>query len=674
MRGASVAASLLTCIVMVWPATALAEAGHELALVRLLHDAGVSPGVAVPDRARIEASTSRAQQLPFFRALMDSPLSASYRVGMLYHAVRGAVDSPHELFLLAGALTGADVWRSPGVTSASEAEPNPAERLARALDAIVADPISSNALGKQWPVSDRGLTDALRDELAALLEAIAVAEQFRRRALASMPPELTPGLLLRQAIDGRMAPFEPTDFRPLLPALEMAALLAGMQDLVAATQRMHKFLVTANDLPSVAWRVDTPMGEIIVDTTGQHNQHTLVDPLLVIDVGGDDSYDFTTLQDPRRGRISVLLDVGGNDVYRARDDAACPSAGVMGYGILWDTDGDDRYEARSVAQSAALFGASLLVDGGGNDQFAATGHAQGFALGGLALLLSYQGNDTFDALTHAQAAAGPGGVALLVNVRGDDSYRLGNQPLVSPSAQLPGHNLSMGQGAGRGLRADHLDGRSLAGGIGALFDLAGSDHYSAQVFAQGAGFWEGTGLLVDGGGNDHFEAAWYAMAASAHRAAGVLLNLGSGDDHYTATHSTSIGAAHDLSMAFFLDEGGNDHYRLGNLGLGAGHDNGVGVFADLEGDDVYTLAGNRCQALGFSMVSQPGSLRESLAGTGLFFDLGGRDRYPETCDAAGDDQVWRGSRAHPDLTLPSEVGAGLDGSRPSPFMTGPLSR
>lgn len=672
-------ALLAVCVALLsglaWLTNAGAAGVDDSALHALLHELGVEASAVVPDRARIETSATRAQQLPFYRALMDAPLRAHYRVGMLDRAVRDAIESPHSLLLLAGTLTGANVWRTMPTSASSAGDAGDAQesagRLALALDAIAPGQTADGA-GWELPSPDDELADSLRTELTQLLEAISVAEQFRQRALVAMPPELTPGLLLRQAIDGQMAPFEAPDFRQLLPALETAALLAGMQDLVAATQRMLEFIETADHLPKVAWRVDTPMGPIVIDTTGADNRHTLVDPLLVIDVGGNDHYDFSTRLDARRGRISVLIDVGGDDVYLASEDAACPSAAVMGFGILWDTDGNDRYEGQGMAQSAALFGASLLVDGGGSDHFSATGHAQAFAMGGLALLLSRQGNDAFDALTHAQGSAGPGGVALLINADGDDRYRLGNEPLVSPSSQLPERNVSMGQGAGRGLRADQTDGRSMAGGIGALFDLAGDDHYIAQVFAQGAGFWEGAGLLVDGGGNDRFVAAWYSMAASAHLAAGVLLNLGGGDDEYAASHSTSIGAAHDLSIAFFLDDGGADSYKLGNLGLGAGHDNGVGVFVDLGGDDTYVLAGELCRGLGYAAVSQPGSLRKSLTGIGLFFDLGGDDRYPDHCYGAANDRVWHGSRAHPDLNLPSEIGAGLDGSRPNSFWTGPL--
>src|SRR5690606_19630368 len=192
----------------------------------------------------------------------------------------------------------------------------------------------------------------------------------------------------------------------------------------------------------------------------------------------------------------------------------------------------------SFSQAAALFGNALLIDEAGNDRYNARSHAQGWALGGSALLIDRHGNDSYHALAHAQGSAGPGGVALLIDVGGDARYTLAPLPLQCPSSQLPERNLAMGQGAAMGVRASASDGRSLPGGLGALIDLSGDDHYEAGVFAQGAGYFQSAGLLIDAGGSDRFDAAWYAMGAAAHGAAGVLLARGNGDDHYQASHST----------------------------------------------------------------------------------------------------------------------------------------
>lgn len=453
------------------------------------------------------------------------------------------------------------------------------------------------------------------------------AERWRHKALHQVQEAgLTPRQLMQQALRLDGSPADGPDYRLLLPLVERSSLLAGMAELVAATETLDRELAALPDLPAVTWHWSTPWGDVMVDTTGRDNDYHLDNPLLVIDVGGNDRYDFA----PRRDThfISVVLDRGGNDQYVAETPGAGPSAAVMGYGVLWDTDGDDQHAGGLLAQGAALFGAALHWDGRGNDRYEATGFAQGFALGGVALLADLAGDDRFRAQTHAQAAGGPEGVGVLLDVAGDDHYLLGNAPLVLPSSQLPERNASMGQGAGRGLRPGTKNEPATAGGIGLLLDLAGNDHYTAQVFAQGAGYQEGLGMLFDGGGRDRFQAAWYAMGAAAHQGAGVLISEGVDDDAYDATHSTSIAAAHDLSVAYFLDQGGNDRYALGNLGLGAANDHGVAVFMDSAGDDDYHVSNARCQAFGGSWVD---GAEEAVAGAGLFMDLDGQDRFPGTC-------------------------------------------
>jgi hypothetical protein len=422
-------------------------------------------------------------------------------------------------------------------------------------------------------------------------------------------------------------------------------------------------------LPAVAWPLDTPMGQIVVDTTGRDNRYRLGDALLVLDVGGDDQYEFQPRGDCCP--ISVLLDHQGNDRYVATAPGADPSSATLGLGILWDTGGDDSYLGTQQAQASALFGAALLVDGGGNNQFGATSHSQAHAIGGMAVLLSSTGNDRFTAQTTAQGSAGPQGVAVLIDPAGNDSYTLDNTPLLYPSPQLPDRNTSMGQGAGYGVRAGSADGHFSAGGIGLLFDLGGDDRYEAQVFAQGVGYYEGLGLLVDRGGNDHFDAAWYAMGAAAHKGAGILLKRETGDDSYRASHSIALGAAHDFSVGIFLDEGGNDHYEVGDLGLGAAHDNSTALFVDATGDDVYQVTAKACRALGTAHISDRDGVRDDLANLGLFMDLGGNDTYPAHCPRARNNATWASPRRWPTLNPRGEAGAGVDGEWPMPFAIRP---
>lgn len=643
------------------------EAANPLDLI--LEKAGIERQALAPNPYRILSSSTQSRQLPFFRSLMGDPLRASYRVGILESSFRNRIDSPHRLVLLTGSLAGADVARGyigNPFSHLDHALLEAEDPLRLGLAIMILDLEEAADWDPLIPEKSR-LPHPLRFEVGRMFAAIGQANRFLDRAFADFPEEATRDLLIRQAIHGRLQPFEEPDYRRLLHKIEREALMAGMLELTAAMEDLDDFIRNAGDLPSVQWSLDTPLGRVVIDTTGADNEHEIEDPLLVIDVGGDDVYTFT--RSGEGNRISLLYDHGGNDTYIAGGTASCPSSAVMGYGILWDTGGDDTHEGEHLAQAGALFGASLLYDGGGDDTFKSRGHGQAFALGGAALLISMGGDDTFESLTHAQACGSSEGAAVLVNVAGNDRYTLGNTPLIRPSAQLPDRNTSMGQGAGTGLRADLNDGRSTTGGIGMLLDFEGDDVYTAQVFAQGVGFLEGVGILVDGGGSDSFNAQWYGMAASAHRAAGVLISRGDGDDSYKAEHITSIGAAHDYSVAFFIAEGGNNTYELRNLGLGTANENSTAIFADLSGDDVYTVHNSQCLAFGGANVSHWGTAREDALNFGIFLDLGGDDTYNARRAGPGNNSMWTWPRKHPDLDLRSEIGIGLDGEYPSPFHT-----
>lgn len=646
-------------------APAAAQTQDRAPLPELLQRAGVAAaGRGAPDLAGLENSPTRDQQLPLFRAVMAAPLDAPYRVGVLGDSLRGAAGSPHALLGWTGLLAGVRLQRPldfgmPAIEARLRAAPDPlAEGLAW---------MAATQAGAGWvPVlPDRTqLPDPLRFEVARVLGAMSQSHRFLQRAFERFPAGVTPQLLRRQALEGRLIPFEAPDYRQLLPLVEREAVVGGMLDLVGAVDRLQRFAKT-EPLPPVAWSLQTPFGWIVLDTTGGNNRHSLKDALLVLDVGGDDEYEFLERSDAHA--ISVLLDHRGNDRYATTAPGADPSSATLGYGVLWDTEGDDRYEGAEQAQASALFGAALLVDGGGSNRFVASSRSQAHAVGGLAVLASAGGDDQFTAQTYSQASGGPGGVAVLVDPGGNDRYTLDNVPLVRPSPQLPDRNTSMGQGAGYGMRGLFFDGRSTAGGIGLLLDLAGNDRYEAQVFAQGVGYYEGLGLLLDDGGNDQFAAAWYAMGAGVHYAAGVLLKRGTGNDVYRSSHEMVLGSGNDLSVGVFVDEGGDDAYAVGQLSLGTAHFNSTGIFVDAAGNDRYGVTSATCRALGAAYLHEWGNAREAVASLGLFMDLGGTDSYPAHCERVANNRLWAGPRAWPHLDLRSEAAAGVDGEWPLPF-------
>lgn len=466
--------------------------------------------------------------------------------------------------------------------------------------AAILDPFEGCRLGELPPVARSALSDLFR--------AITTAEGLRRHALRGVPAAaLAPQALMTQltAPQAREAALLDT----VAATIDPSTLAEGMSVLLSAVDRFAA-QAALSPWPPLRWRCDTPLGAVVIDTTGADDEHRLVNPLFVFDSGGNDRYLFAQRED--RNRIAIVLDASGNDRYEAVQAGADASAGLLGYGLVRDLKGNDTYTAGWLGQGAALGGIGWLQDDAGDDRYAARGFSQAFALAGIAVLADARGNDRYEALTYAQASAMTAGVAALIDRAGDDGYQLSGQPLVLPSAQLADRNASMGQGAGRGSAAD-----GVADGLGLLFDLSGRDSYRAEVFAQGVGYGGGMGLLFDAEGGDTYEAAWYAMGAAAHGGIGVLVDAGGGGDRYTATHSTALAAAHDRSLGVFHDAGGDDRYQLGTFGLGAASDDSEAWFSDLAGRDVYQVT-HACIAFGATLGSPPSraSFRASSQATG----------------------------------------------------------
>lgn len=646
----------LGAIVMVTIAGSVAagDAAEQMALDRAALLAGVQRGALMPDLRPFMPAPGPLAPSALLRALQANLLQAPEQARTLRAGFATESRQPAALWARTAALY---------MPNAAPPERSPAPSAGLGTDG--SDPLAV-ALQRVWRLAAQPWPDdlplpadtpaerPLRAAVAEMLHAIADAEMTRRAALARVPAELTPALLVALLTGEASLSEHEALARRAVADIDGQALATGMQRLVAATEHFVQALSGAAAAARVDWQWPTPWGELRIDTTGTNREHRLHDPLLVVDVGGDDRYVFTGRT--QSNRIAVLLDLGGNDRYEAATPCGDAACGLLGYGLLWDTGGDDRYEGGWLAQGAAVFGAALLLDEAGNDRYQATGMAQGFAWAGAALLADLGGDDHYLASTYAQASAGPGAAAVLLDAAGNDRYLLQATPVVLRSPQLPDRNTSMGQGAGWGLReAGQAPG--IAGGTGVLLDLAGDDHYSAQVFAQGAGYYFGVGVLVDGQGSDRFDAAWYAMGAAAHAGAGVLLKEGWGDDRYSASHSTSLGAAHDGALAYFRDDGGDDHYQLGNLGLGAAQDASVAMFVDAGGDDHYDGAGPPCHAFGLARHSVEGPSLPDGIGLGLFLDLGGRNRYPQACPQARGSRAWGGADARTGAGVGVDAGA-----------------
>ena len=493
--------------------------------------------------------------LPWVQAVLAQPEQAPILAREALHGARLSAQDPLLAWQTLARWTLGPQPPGLGKPVVNRADPLPGAllRLARA-----------SGSGVMVAPSKRDLPEPLRSAWAQQIEAVVVARHALDEALSGLDTERLRlddslrAVLLRQALRGDFRDGDAVDVRHWLGRVNQAALARGMAVLLQASNHLQRTLAL-QAWPALVWQHRTPWGLVRLDTTRQSGRHLVQDPLLWVSLGGDDHYLFR----PRsvHNPVSVFMDLRGNDSYISEHEGADPSVGFLGLGLLWDGDGRNRYSGTWLAQGAALMGAGVLVDasraGAGGSQLAATGHAQGFALDGLALLMAGGGDDVLTALTHAQGSAGPLGAAWLINAAGNDRYVLGNARVVQASAQLPERNASMGQGAGRGWRGRE-GAPDTPGGVGLLVDLAGDDHYTAQVFAQGVGFQQGMGVLVDAGGNNHHTAAWYALGAAAHQAVGVFWASGAGADVYEVSHSSALGSATDRSVGWFLDSGGKN--------------------------------------------------------------------------------------------------------------------
>lgn len=470
--------------------------------------------------------------------------------------------------------------------------------------------------------------------------------------------------------------------------------------LAVAVERAARELTSLSPSPDFdRWELSTPRGRVIVAGSGNHEHRCRHDCLLVIDLGGRDVYRGTVAgaRFPEQP-VSVALDLGGDDRYRTgtggRGEAAVPAqgAGLGGVGLLVDVAGNDIYDAGDGAQGFGLLGYGLLWDRGGDDRYRAAGGAQGSAVFGGGLLVDERGIDTYRVLGEGQGYGGSGGAGALVDLDGDDTYLAEPDPAVA-TGRADYHSgdriaASFSQGAGAGRRGDLSDGRSWAGGLGVLADLAGNDSYTAGNFAQGLGFWFGTGLLLDSGGDDVYRSVYFSQGSAAHHAQALLLDL-TGNDRHLLEHrltdqeaAASLGYGWDFATSILVDGGGDDLYRAGNTALGVAELSSVALFLELGGDDEYRVPppdGGGLRTFGAvdgnPRGHRPGEpLRAAATANlvGLFVDLGGEDRYGQEADkrsaASGlaDRRTWTWSGPESGATTGVRRGVGLDLTVPSP--------
>ena len=446
------------------------------------------------------------------------------------------------------------------------------------------------------------------------------------------------------------------EFYDFLHYVDYKYLYTGTEDLAWAVDFVSDSLNKISIDEKFRFSYDTPLGKIVV-SSGTEDNYPEDDYFIILDLSGDDSYESGGANRSYLNPISILIDKSGEDKYLSTNKSK-PSfgAGVFGYGFLIDLKGKDEYLAVNLSQGAGCFGVGVLLDFEGDETYESYTTSQGSGQFGIGILSDLEGNDIYNNFLDGQGFGFTKGIGILIDIKGNDKYIANDTQIDFPSAQTKEHNTSMAQGVGFGRRADFLDGHSLAGGIGILVDMEGDDSYSAGLFAQGCAYWYALGILWDEKGNDSYNGIWYVQGSGAHFGCGVLYDAG-GNDHYLASMNMAIGAGHDFTLGVLIDESGDDIYDAPNLSLGSGNDNGIGIFWDKSGNDTYNVSAQT--TLGRANITSRGTIRDYMLCLGLFLDTGGKDNYSKSF--ARDDTLWVQMGLNTEKPLEAEKGVGLDG-------------
>ena len=361
----------------------------------------------------------------------------------------------------------------------------------------------------------------------------------------------------------------------------------------------------------------TSLGPVKIGGMGPDTHHGPA--VLIIDVGGNDLYR-GEIASGKKGKSSVVIDLSGDDAYLGGDFTQ--GSGFWGVGTLLDLEGDDFYRADNCSQGAGLFGLGILMDNMGSDTYSGDSFVQAAASWGWGGLIDLDGEDVYQCAYSGQAYSEVLGISCLCDLNGNDKYISGAK---TPDPREDDMNKSLSQGFAFGMR------NIAAGGFALLADRAGSDIYQCQYFGQGASYWMGVGVLYDESGKDTYIARRYSQGAGIHFSLGLFMDA-SGNDH-TSSWGVSQGCGHDYGIGILVNEAGDDTYVSDWLSMGASEANGVGVFVDNSGNDGYeTRAG---------MAAGRFVKKRRAGGIGLFIDAEGDDRYSNN---GADNTVWGGNR------------------------------
>ncbi len=373
------------------------------------------------------------------------------------------------------------------------------------------------------------------------------------------------------------------------------------------------------DVRTSVW--ESPLGLIAIGGAGD-DVYT-GDFFCIVDIGGNDVYRAVprTKVTAAKRSTTLIVDFDGNDTYIGEDFVF--GGALFGSSIVIDLKGDDSYKARNFSLGAGYFGVGVIHDAEGQDQYRGGTAVEGAGVFGIGLIVDGDGNDTYTAHLASQGFGYTRGFGMIADHRGNDQY-LSSSPY-QDYLRYDDHYESFCQGASLGYRP------VASGGYGLIAEGGGSDLYFSDIFGQGTAYWYGLGGIVDFGGNDNYTSYQYAQGSGVHLAFGVLTDY-DGNDNYVS-HGVSQGCGHDIAFGGLYDLKGEDNYVVESLSLGGGNANAISLFIDAGGEDGYIARHDN--TLGYS------DLRRDYGMIGIFLDLDGKDFYGSS--RGGNDSLWNGS-------------------------------
>jgi hypothetical protein len=548
------------------------------------------------------------------------------------------------------------------------------------------------------------LPDSVRSTIAELVVNLADAIYWHRLAFRNCKADD-----IREAISIRDLDSTQGDGQVYYPVLDDIAKKIDWSSLhyaslksAAAVERAEQKLFRFRDQIPVDYTVeiDTPFGKLAIFSSVYQRKNlpdgfrTSLTPhkakqmaydasntLLVIDFGRDMTYFGTPgASASPENPVSVLIDLDGDDTYGDSSRQGSPSAGVglLGVGIVLDSNGNDHYFGGKYAQGAGLFGVGVLLDRTGDDHYRAEVSAQGCGYFGIGLCLDGTGNDEYYLCGDGQGMGGVGGgIGVLASFQGDDKYTA--EPYAEKYDRGDYHsehriNGNSAQGVGFGRRGDGSDGHAWAGGMGAIIDIHGNDHYYSGNWSLGCGYWYGTGIALDKNGDDRYESCYFTQGSGAHFCNGILIDEAGNDRHELfETAGAALGFGWDFTNALLIDKGGNDLYRAKVISMALAQIRSVAFLIDIGGDDRYYLGkdtpglGEATWREGYDRPQRLYAYNSYASSFGGFIDIGGSDSYylfkedrESPHPSARDNSLWLNPTRSDSLFGARNYGVGID--------------